>query len=84
MEWHKNTSLFSKVYNIDISAKELSFALEKISNLAFQWKMQLNPDPNKQVNEFFFKKNKKQLSFPVGFSNNDIKNMLIAIIWALL
>ena len=42
-----DTSLFSKVYDIDISAKELHSDLEKIGKCAFQWKMQFNPDSNK-------------------------------------
>ena len=42
-----DTSLFSKVYDIDISAKELNSDLEKIGKWAFQWKMQFNPDSNK-------------------------------------
>ena len=48
-----DTSLFSKVYDIDIYAKELNFDLEKTSKWAFQWKMQFNPDPNKQANDCF-------------------------------
>ena len=61
-------SLFSKVYDIDISAKELNSDLENISKWAFQWKMQFNPDPNKQANEVYFsKKNKKQFSSPCCF-----------------
>ena len=63
-----DTSLFSKVYDIDISAKELNSDLENISKWAFQWKMQFNPDPNKQANEVYFsKKNKKQFSSPCCF-----------------
>ena len=49
-----DTSLFSKVYDIDISAKELNSDLENISKWAFQWKMQFNPDPNKQANEVIY------------------------------
>ena len=63
-----DTSLFSKVYDIDISAKELNSDLENISKWAFQWKMQFNPDPNKQANEVYFsKKNRKQFSSPCCF-----------------
>ena len=69
-----DTSLFSKVYDIDISAKELNSDLEKISKWAFQWKMQFNPDPNKQANEVnFSKKNKNSSHPPVAFNNNVIK-----------
>ena len=63
-----DTSLFSKVYDIDISAKELNSDLENVSKWAFQWKMQFNPDPNKQANEVYFsKKDKKQFSSPCCF-----------------
>ena len=51
-----DNSVFSKVHDIDISAKELNSDLEKISNWAFQWKVQFNPDPNKQTNEVYFRK----------------------------
>ena len=51
-----DNSIFSKVHDIDISAKELNSDLEKISNWAFQWKEQFNPDPNKQTNEVYFRK----------------------------
>ena len=51
-----DNSIFSKVHDIDISAKELNSDLEKISNWAFQWKVQFNPDPNKQTNEVYFRK----------------------------
>ena len=63
-----DTSLFSKVYGIDIAGKELNSDLEKISKWAFQWKMQFNPDPNKRTNELIFSgKAKKQLSSPCCF-----------------
>ena len=51
-----DNSIFSKVHDIDISTKELNSDLEKISNWAFQWKVQFNPDPNKQTNEVYFRK----------------------------
>ena len=69
-----DTSLFSKVYDIDISAKELNSDLENISKWAFQWKMQFNPDPNKQANEVYFSKKTKNSSHPpVAFNSNVIK-----------
>ena len=69
-----DTSLFSKVYDIDIYAKELNFDLEKTSKWAFQWKMQFNPDPNKQANEVIFSRKTKNNSHrPVAFNNNVIK-----------
>ena len=47
-------SLFSKVLDVNKSIIELNADLEKINQLAFQWKMQFNPDPNKQANEVIF------------------------------
>ena len=49
-----DTSLFSKVYDLHKSASNLNDDLEKISYWAYQWKMQFNPDPNKQANEVIF------------------------------
>ena len=46
-----DTSLFSKVLDINESANKLNTDLEKITKWAHQWKMQFNPDPNKQANE---------------------------------
>ena len=46
-----DTSLFSKVFNINESANDLNIDLGKIRQWAYQWKMQFNPDPNKQANE---------------------------------
>ena len=50
----------SKVYDIDISSKELN--------------SDFNPDPNKLANEAFFpRKTKNSSHLPVAFNNNDIK-----------
>ena len=69
-----DTSLFSKVYDIDTSAKELNSDLEKISKWAFQWKMQFNSDPNKQANEVISSRKTNNSSHPsVAFNNNVIK-----------
>ena len=69
-----DTSLFSKVLDINESANELNTDLEKITKWAHQWKMQFNPDPNKQANEVIFsRKLTIDLSYPpVKFNNNDI------------
>ena len=48
-----DTPLFSKVYDTDISAKELNSNLEKNSQWAFQWKIQFNPDPICKQSYFF-------------------------------
>ena len=44
-----NTSLFTVVYDVDIAANKLNRDLEIISSWACQWKMQFNPDKNKQM-----------------------------------
>ena len=49
-----DTSLFSKVLDVKKSLIELHADLEKIKQWAYQWKMQFNPDPNKQANEVIF------------------------------
>ena len=70
-----DTSLFSKVYDIRKSASNLNNDLEKISYWAYQWKMQFNPDRNKQANEVIFsrKTSSNNLSHPpIKFSNDDI------------
>ena len=46
-----DTSLFSVIHNINSAASHLNSDLMKISNLAIQWKMRFNPDPNKQAQE---------------------------------
>ena len=50
-----DTSLFSHVFNKYKSQSELNNNL-KVSSWAFQWKMQFNPDPNKQAQEVNFSK----------------------------
>ena len=70
-----DTSLFSKVQDINKSANELNCDLEKVSNWAYQWKMQFNPDPNKQTNEVIFSRKSSSNSFsypPVKFNKNNI------------
>ena len=49
-----DTSLFLKVSDKHKSAKKLNDDLEKISYWAYQWKLQFNPDVNKQANEVVF------------------------------
>ena len=49
-----DTSLFSVVHDINHSGINLNDDFEKISNWAFQWKMNFNPDINKQVEEVIF------------------------------
>ena len=69
-----DTSVFSKILDVNESTKKLNLDLEKISEWAFQWKMHFNPDPNKQANEVIFSKKSKVHSHPpLTFNNNDVK-----------
>ena len=43
-----------KVINTIYSANTLNADIKSISNWAYQWKMQFNPDPKKQTNEVIF------------------------------
>ena len=43
--------LFSIVNDPVISANELNQDLKVINQWTYQWKMEFNPDPNKQVTE---------------------------------
>ena len=70
-----DTSLSSKVVDINKSVTELNTDLEKISQWACQWKIQFNPDPNKQANEVLFSHKLvwNNLSHtPVKLNNNNI------------
>ena len=65
--------------------KKLNVDLEKKnSKWAFQWKMQFNPDRDKQVNEVIFSRKSNSCSHStVTFSNNGINNVTIRTVWAL-
>ena len=49
-----DTMLFSLVKDPEISANNLNHDLGIIQQWAYQWKMELNPDPTKQANEVLF------------------------------
>ena len=49
-----NTSIFSEVFDKNNFQTDLNNKLCIISEWEFQWKMQFNPDPNKQANEAYF------------------------------
>ena len=49
-----DTSLFSVVYDESISAEKLDKDLEAVSKWTHQWKMQFNPDKNKQAVQVIF------------------------------
>ena len=70
-----DTSLFSKVLDINKSFNELKTDLKKISQWSYQWKMQFNSDPNKQANKVIFSRKlvSNNLShLPVKFNNTTI------------
>ena len=65
-----------KKLNVDLKKKN--------SKWAFQWKMQFNPDRDKQVNEVIFCRKSNSCSHStVTFSNNGINNVTIRTVWAL-
>ena len=67
-----DTSLFSRVFNKDTSQDELNNDLQKEN--AFQWKMQFNPDPNKQAQEAVFsKKAESNNSFPLNLNKTEVR-----------
>ena len=70
-----DTFLFSKVLDVNKSVVELNADLEKINQWTYQWKMQFNPDPNKQSNEVIF--SRKSISHnlshpPIKFNERTI------------
>ena len=76
--FNSRTSTFLTVYNWLIwklnfgSAKNLNDDLSNINNWAFQWKMSLNSDPNKQAQEVFFYCKIQKSSQPSLIFNNNI------------
>ena len=65
-----DTSLFSTVYDKDISCTTLKEGLKNINDWASQWKMCFNPDPNKQVNEVIFSRKSKNVHHDQLVFNN--------------
>ena len=71
-------SLFSLVNDINTSASDLNEDLEKTGNWAFKWKMNFNPDPNKQTQEIIFSRKKTASLHPVVyFDNKPVKSSQI-------
>ena len=67
-----DTSLFSVVQDITLSANNLNDDLKKIRKLEFQWKMGFNPDPNKQAQEVIFSRELDKLNHPSLNFNNPV------------
>ena len=59
-----DTSLFSIVYEPNISASQLENELKKISHWAYKWKMNFNPDLSKQAQEVIFSRKTVKVSHP--------------------
>ena len=67
-----DTSIFSVVHNVDLSAKQLNDDLSKISEWAFQWKMAINPDFSKQAQEIFFSRKTQKINPKLNFNNSPV------------
>ena len=63
------TSLFSVIHDINVSAEELNEDLKIISDWAFQWKIIFNPDASKQVQEVIFNRKIKKPLISMVFNN---------------
>ena len=71
-----DTSLFSIVQNVSISANHLNNDLSKIKNWAFQWKMSFNPDPSKQAQEVIFSHKIQKTCHPfIYFNDKSVKQI---------
>ena len=70
-----DTSLFSTVYDPNISANQLDSDLKKVSHWAYKWKMTFNPDLPKQAQEVTFSRKTIKISHP-SFKISPIFNTL--------
>ena len=70
-----DTSLVSVTHDIATSANELNNDLKKISDWAFQWEINFNPEPSKQAHEAIFsRKSKNVLHPPLVFNNANVSS----------
>ena len=68
-----DTSIFSVLHDVDLSAKQLNDDANKIYEWAFQLKMAFNPDLFKQAQESVFSCKTNKISHPkVNFNNSPI------------
>ena len=77
-----DTMLYSIVKNPKITAEMLNKDLETIMKWAFQWKLEFNPDVNKQATEIIFSCKKTKITHPKlifnGFElsqHNEVKHL---------
>ena len=68
-----DTSLYSKINDLDTSNISIYNSLVKISRWAYQWKISLKPDIKKQAAEVYFSPRRgKSLPQPIIFNNNNV------------
>ena len=65
-----DTSLFTVVYDETVAADQLNRDLKVITDWAYQWKMQFNPDINKQAVQVIFSQKRTKLIHPPLFFND--------------
>ena len=66
-----DSSLFSVVWDTNLSANALNNDLLKTNIRAYQWKMNFNLDPSKQAQEIIFSHKIKKPSYPASIFNNN-------------
>ena len=69
-----DTSLFSVVFNVDATAKELNDDLAKVQHWALRWKMSFNTDISKQAQEVIFSRKLKKTPHPPLMFNSNLVN----------
>ena len=67
-----DTMLFSIIRDPNLSAADLNHDLKSISQWAYQWKMEFNPDPSKQANEVLFSCKKSSPNHPPLVFNGNL------------
>ena len=68
-----DTSLFSIVYDEKVSADILNADLKFIEKWVYQWKMQFNPDKNKQAIQVIFSHRKSKPTHPpLTFNGSEV------------
>ena len=64
--------VFSIVQNINSTTTNLNNNLNNISDWAFQWKMNFDPDPNKQAQEEIFSRKISKINHPLLLYNQNL------------
>ena len=68
-----DTSLFSKIHDVNLSQIDLNEDLGKINNWAHQWKVSFNPDLSKKAQEVIFSSRVNSvLHTPLTLNNVDV------------